>query len=52
MDATKLNFKYGSFDLILFIDIIDHLNTKEQEKTIKAALKVLKKDRKKICGVV
>lgn len=44
MDATKLKFKDKIFDLVLFIDTIDHLNKKEQEKTLKEILRVMKTD--------
>lgn len=44
MKATDLAFKNDQFDLVLLIDVIDHLNKKEQEKTLKEISRVLKKD--------
>lgn len=42
MDATKLRFKDKSFDFIVFIDTIDHLDRQEQEKMFKEILRVVK----------
>lgn len=42
MSATDLNLKENSFDLILLIDIFDHLSIKEQEKMLNAIVKLLK----------
>ncbi|HSA84257.1 MAG TPA: methyltransferase domain-containing protein [Patescibacteria group bacterium] len=44
MAATNLHFKDNSFDFILFIDTIDHLNKKEQKKALQEISRVLKKD--------
>lgn len=44
MDATKLSFKTDQFDLVILIDTMDHLNRKEQERTMKEISRVLKKD--------
>jgi ubiquinone/menaquinone biosynthesis C-methylase UbiE len=46
MKATDLAFKNDQFDLVLLIDVIDHLNKKEQEKTMKEISRVLKKNGK------
>lgn len=42
MKADNLDFKNNSFDTIIFIDTIDHLNKTEINKTFKEILRVLK----------
>ncbi len=42
MKADNLDFKNNSFDTIVFIDIIDHLNKTEINKTFKEILRVLR----------
>jgi len=44
MSATKLKFKDNEFDLVVLIDTLDHLNSKEQEKTMNEISRVLKKE--------
>jgi ubiquinone/menaquinone biosynthesis C-methylase UbiE len=44
MEATKLSFKNNSFDFILIIDTLDHLNRKEQEKMFKEINRIIKSD--------
>lgn len=44
MPASRLSFPDNSFDLILFIDTIEHLNKSEQEKTFKEMRRILKDD--------
>ena len=42
MKADNLDFKNNSFDMIIFIDTIDHLNKTEINKTFKEILRVLR----------
>jgi ubiquinone/menaquinone biosynthesis C-methylase UbiE len=42
MKATELKFKDDSFDAILLIDTLDHLNNKEQKKMFKEIIRVMK----------
>ncbi|MBI3985158.1 MAG: class I SAM-dependent methyltransferase [Candidatus Levybacteria bacterium] len=42
MRADNLKFQNNSFDVIIFIDTIDHLNKKEINNTFKEILRVLK----------
>ncbi len=42
MDATKLSFKNNSFDYVILIDTIEHLNTKEQIKMLNEIQRVLR----------
>lgn len=44
MKANKLEFKDGVFDMIIFIDTLDHLNKKEVDQTFNQILRVLKPD--------
>ncbi len=44
MKATQIKFNDNQFDLVILIDVIDHLNIKEQEKTLGEISRVLKKD--------
>lgn len=41
MKADSLSFKSRPFDMIIFIDTMDHLNNKEVENTFKEMLRVL-----------
>ena len=42
MKADNLDFKNNSFDMVVFIDTIDHLNKTEINKTFKEILRVLR----------
>lgn len=42
MKADKLNFKDDEFDMLIFVDTIDHLNNMEVEKTMLEIKRVLK----------
>lgn len=42
MDASKLLFKSGSYDIVLLIDTLDHLNNKEQLNVMREINRVLK----------
>lgn len=42
MSSNKLKFKNNSFDLIVLIDTLDHLNKQEVDKTFTEILRVLK----------
>jgi ubiquinone/menaquinone biosynthesis C-methylase UbiE len=44
MEATELQFNTNQFDLVVLIDLIDHLNNNEQKKTMQEISRVLKKD--------
>ncbi len=44
MKANKLEFKDGMFDMIIFIDTLDHLNKKETDQAFNQILRVLKPD--------
>lgn len=44
MKANKLKFKSKSFDIILLIDTLDHLNNKEQEETFQEIIRVITDD--------
>lgn len=44
MKATNLDFQANSFDLILLIDVLDHLNSNEQERMLKDISRILKND--------
>lgn len=50
-DITKLNIKDNSFDLILALDVIEHLNYDQQEKAILEIKRILKKDGKAILAL-
>lgn len=41
-EVTNLNFRKNSFDLVLLIDVFDHLNKVEQAKTLKKIALILK----------
>ena len=42
MNAHKLNFKDNSFDLVLLIDTLDHLEPQEQKQTLKEITRILR----------
>ncbi len=42
MNASKLRFKNKSFDMVILIDTLDHLNRKELDQTFGQILRVLK----------
>jgi ubiquinone/menaquinone biosynthesis C-methylase UbiE len=44
MNATKLKFKDDTFDMVIFIDTIDHLTKQQVEKTFYEIKRVLKKN--------
>lgn len=41
-DITNLNFKNNSFDLVLCLDVLEHLSYKEQERAIAEIYSILK----------
>jgi SAM-dependent methyltransferase len=43
-DISKMPFKNGEFDVVLCLDIIEHLNFKEQEKALNEVNRVLNND--------
>jgi 2-polyprenyl-3-methyl-5-hydroxy-6-metoxy-1,4-benzoquinol methylase len=43
-DITKMPFKQGSFDLVLCLDVVEHLSFEQQELAFAEMARVLKKD--------
>jgi len=48
MDCTKMNFQQNKFDIIFMLDVVEHLEQKELEKTIANCYSILKPEGKLI----
>ena len=50
-DITKLKFKNDSFDLVLALDVVEHLNFDEQKKAISEIQRILKNGGKALISI-
>ncbi len=50
-DITKLKFDNGTFDLVLSLDVLEHLSFEQQEKAVAEMHRILKKNGKAIISI-